>query len=173
MSVGAWTLVAFSNAAAASVFAETVNSRSAGSVVGDATVVLAAATGLVMSAYTGVLLGATALPVWSRNVRLLPIQFGGSGLGAAASLRELAGHRHRALHPDCVGRGRPTCSCRASTSHVARWTLDVYAIGMSCRRASVVPSARLFANRLIASSIADGSTLEKQIRISESPAASE
>jgi formate-dependent nitrite reductase membrane component NrfD len=107
MSVGAWTLVAFSNAAAANAFANALVKTSRGRlpirVVADAAEVLSAATGLVLSTYTGVLLGATAVPVWSRNVALLPIHFGASGVGAAVSLLELAGHRDRALNTLAIG----------------------------------------------------------------------
>jgi hypothetical protein len=42
-----------------------------------------------------VLIGATAVPVWSRNVSLLPIHFGASELGTAVSILELLGHRDR------------------------------------------------------------------------------
>jgi formate-dependent nitrite reductase membrane component NrfD len=66
--------------------------------VGDAAEVLSAATGIVLASYTGVLIGATAIPVWSRNVALLPIHFSASGLGSAVSLLELLGHRSRALN---------------------------------------------------------------------------
>jgi formate-dependent nitrite reductase membrane component NrfD len=107
MSVGAWTLVAFSNAAAASAFADAVSRSSGGRiparVVADAAGVLSAATGVVLSTYTGVLLGATAIPVWARNVRLLPMHFGASSVGAAAALLELAGHRTRSLHYLAMG----------------------------------------------------------------------
>jgi formate-dependent nitrite reductase membrane component NrfD len=51
--------------------------------------VVSAATGLVLSTYTGALLGVTAIPVWARNVRVLPFQFGASGLGTAAAVLEL------------------------------------------------------------------------------------
>lgn len=102
MSVGAWTLLAFSNAAAAAAFADAVDRVSGGRLpvrfVGDAAETLAAATGLVLSTYTGVLIGATAIPAWSSNVRVLPIHFGASGLGAAVSILELLGHRDRALN---------------------------------------------------------------------------
>jgi formate-dependent nitrite reductase membrane component NrfD len=50
-----------------------------------------------MTTYTGVLIGATAIPVWSRNARLLPLHFGASALASAASLLELCGHEDRAL----------------------------------------------------------------------------
>ena len=102
MSVGAWTLVAFSSASAAAAFADL-----AGRVLGDGTPLalvrsasdaLAAATGLVMASYTGVLIGATAIPVWSHNVRLLPFHFAASAVGTAASTLELAGHRGAALN---------------------------------------------------------------------------
>lgn len=101
MSVGAWTLVAFSNAAGANAFANALVKRRRGlpvRVVADAAEMLAAATGLVLSTYTGVLIGATSVPVWSRNVSLLPIHFGASGLGTAVSTLELMGHRDRALN---------------------------------------------------------------------------
>jgi formate-dependent nitrite reductase membrane component NrfD len=107
MSVGAWTLVAFSNAAAAGAFAGAIARRTGGTLpvrlVTDAADVLSAATGLVLSTYTGVLIGATAIPVWSRNVSLLPVHFGASGLAAAVSLLELMGHRERALNRLGIG----------------------------------------------------------------------
>ncbi|MBV8516280.1 MAG: polysulfide reductase NrfD [Acidobacteria bacterium] len=100
MSVGAWTLTAFGSASSAAAFAELVQRRTnlPVRVVGDASAVVAAATGLVMATYTGVLLGATAIPVWNENVRLLPVHFGASALGSAVSLLELRGHRDRALN---------------------------------------------------------------------------
>jgi hypothetical protein len=102
MSVGAWTLVAFSNASAAATFAD-LAARALGrgtpvTIVRDAGDALAAATGLVMATYTGVLLGATAIPVWASNVSILPIHFAASSLATAASALELAGHRSRPLH---------------------------------------------------------------------------
>lgn len=107
MSVGAWTLVAFSNAAAAAAFADAAHRATGGrlpvKVLGNAAEALSAATGLVLSTYTGVLIGATAIPAWSRNVRLLPIHFGASGVGAAVSLLELLGHRDRSLNALGIG----------------------------------------------------------------------
>ena len=102
MSVGVWTLVAFSTAAGAAAFADLVDRSSHGRipvrVVGNAAEILSAASGLVLSTYTGVLIGATAIPVWSKNVSLLPLHFGASGVGAAVSLLELLGHRSAALN---------------------------------------------------------------------------
>jgi hypothetical protein len=107
MSVGAWTLTAFGSSAGAAAFAELVARRdlARGSarrtpvrVVGDAAGLLSAATGLVMSTYTGVLVGATAIPAWNRSVSVLPVHFAASGLAAAVSLLELLGHDHPALN---------------------------------------------------------------------------
>jgi formate-dependent nitrite reductase membrane component NrfD len=99
--------VAFSNASGAAAFAEVVHRASGGRLpvrtIGNAAEALSAATGLVLSTYTGVLIGATAIPVWSRNVGLLPIHFGASGVGAAASILELMGHDDRALNRLAIG----------------------------------------------------------------------
>ena len=107
MSIGVWTLLAFSNAAGAAAFAEFIDRRSGGRipvrVIGNAAEVLAAASGLVLSTYTGVLIGATTIPVWSRNVRLLPVHFGASGVGTAVSVLEMMGHRDAALNALGIG----------------------------------------------------------------------
>ena len=107
MSVGAWTLVAFSSAAGAAAFADLAHRSTGGkmpvTIVADAAEILSAATGLVLATYTGVLLGATAIPVWSRNARVLPMLFGASGMGAAVSTLELLGHRTRALNRIGIG----------------------------------------------------------------------
>ncbi|MGZ7080726.1 MAG: NrfD/PsrC family molybdoenzyme membrane anchor subunit [Thermoanaerobaculia bacterium] len=96
MSVGAWTLAAFGAASTAAVIAPWRPLRSAAAI-------FSAATGLVLSTYTGVLLGVTSVPAWSKNAPVLPLQFGASGLAAAASLLELMGHRERALHAIATG----------------------------------------------------------------------
>jgi hypothetical protein len=107
MSVGAWTLLAFSNTSAAAAFADVARRATRGRlpvrVVGDAAEVLSAATGLVLSTYTGVLIGATAIPVWSHNAHLLPMHFGASGLNCAVAILELLGHRDRALNALGIG----------------------------------------------------------------------
>lgn len=90
MSMGVWTLVAFSGAALAALLP-------LGVFAGIATA-LAAVLGAILATYTGVLIGATAIPVWSRNVDVLPIHFGASGLGAAVSILELMGHRTAAMN---------------------------------------------------------------------------
>jgi hypothetical protein len=49
--------------------------------------------GMLLATYTGVLIGAAAIPAWFLHRRLLPIHFGTAGLGSAAALLELLGYR--------------------------------------------------------------------------------
>lgn len=102
MSVGAWTLAAFSGAAAASAFADLVTRETDGrvpvAILGDAAEAIAAATGLVMTTYTGVLIGATTIPVWNRHARLLPLHFAASAVASAVATLELLGHDEPALN---------------------------------------------------------------------------
>ena len=102
MSVGAWILLAFSNAAAAALAAEEIGRRLPGHfairLVQNTAGPAAAACGLGMATYTGVLLGVTAIPVWSEHARSLPFHFAFSGLGTAAAILQLRGHRHPALN---------------------------------------------------------------------------
>ncbi len=100
MSVGAWTLAAFGSAATAAAFADLVRRKTSLPVklVGDASALLSAATGLVMATYTGVLIGATAIPAWNQHAHFLPVHFGASALGSAVSLLELRGHKSDALN---------------------------------------------------------------------------
>lgn len=95
MSVGAWTLVKFSGVALVAVVAnEALRAGLAPGVasgVGWAAEIVGAALGLVLLSYTAVLLGVTAVPVWSENRRLLPGHFVASSVGAASALLELFG----------------------------------------------------------------------------------
>ena len=101
MSVGAWTLVAFSSAVFASIALRLLpNVVTPIPVAAD---LVAAAAGALLATYTGVLIGATAIPVWARHVSSLPLHFGASALGAAVSLLELAGHRAAALNRIGIG----------------------------------------------------------------------
>jgi len=95
MSVGAWTLVAFSNCVFVALLGNElslrgyVNSLTIGmSWAGEFT---GALTGLILAAYTGVLIGATANPVWSHNRKALPPHFLASAVGGAAGVLELMG----------------------------------------------------------------------------------
>lgn len=54
--------------------------------------------GVLLATYTGVLIGATVIPAWFLHRTLLPIHFGIAGLGSAAGLLELLGHRIAPLH---------------------------------------------------------------------------
>jgi hypothetical protein len=68
------------------------------------------AFGLPFSNYTGVLIGATAVPVWNENVSDLPIHFGASGLNAAVGILELMGNdKSRALQ--ALGLGAAAAEC--------------------------------------------------------------
>ncbi len=95
MSMGAWTLSAFSSFAAAAAFANLARQKLGNSLpiklVENAASALAAATGLVMASYTGVLIGATVVPVWNNNVGTLPAHFTASGMNSAVSALELLG----------------------------------------------------------------------------------
>jgi hypothetical protein len=97
MSVGVWTLLGFSAAATATAFADFMRERYGPSlplrVLENTGQAASLAFGLPFSNYTGVLIGATAIPVWNQNVAELPIHFGASGLSAAVGILELMGHR--------------------------------------------------------------------------------
>lgn len=114
MSVGVWTLMGFSFGASGAALAEYIRERYGPSLpisiiehVGQA---ISLVFGLPFSNYTGVLIGATAIPVWNENVGELPIHFGASGLGAAVGMLELAGHSDsRALQT--LGLGAAVTEC--------------------------------------------------------------
>src|SRR6266540_16011 len=106
MSMGAWILTAFGTCAvpglialelhAHQIFPGTLNqllSFAAGILIFGAAIF-----GTLLATYTGVLIGATAIPVWFLHRTLLPIHFGTAGLGSAAALLELLGHRIPALN---------------------------------------------------------------------------
>ena len=101
MSMGAWTLAAFGSAAGAAVFANLVRQRYDSlpvRIVGQLSQGMAALFGLPLHNYTGVLIGATAIPVWNKNVKTLPVHFGMSGVQAGVSVLELAGNENPALN---------------------------------------------------------------------------
>src|ERR1700731_2352970 len=95
MSMGAWILVAFSNCVFLAVLCVELYLRGFTNPlligllwIGEAS---GAVSGLLLASYTGVLIGATAVPVWSENRKLLPAHFLTSGLGGASGILELAG----------------------------------------------------------------------------------
>ena len=95
MSIGAWVLVAFSGCAFVAVLAEELIVRGYGGTfivglnwAGECT---AALTGLILAAYTGVLIAATAIPVWFHNRHALPAHFLAAAMGGASAVLELLG----------------------------------------------------------------------------------
>ncbi|WP_109484326.1 NrfD/PsrC family molybdoenzyme membrane anchor subunit [Occallatibacter savannae] len=95
MSVGSWVLSGFSAFAAASTLADILDTQIDGSPIATflRTIGRTGCTvlGMPFHNYTGVLIGATAIPVWNNRVRSLPREFGMSGLQSAVSLLELSG----------------------------------------------------------------------------------
>jgi formate-dependent nitrite reductase membrane component NrfD len=104
MSLGAWGLVAFSNLAALSALGQAARD---GLVPEKLTLLaprkvldpLLALFGSFMASYTGVLISATAIPVWAKGKRHIPALSVCSGLAAAcalqAALLALRGGSHR------------------------------------------------------------------------------
>lgn len=86
MSMGAWCLTVFGNLAAAAVGADLLGRRRAAQAIGGANAVV----GGYLGSYTGVLLAATAVPVWARSKHLLgPIFVATGTLSGAATVRLL------------------------------------------------------------------------------------
>lgn len=102
MNMGAWTLTAFSTFSAAAAFANRMRQKldlTPIYLVENISEIFAGATGLAMASYTGVLIGATVIPVWNTNVDTLPIHFAVSGMNSAVSILELLGNdESRALN---------------------------------------------------------------------------
>jgi formate-dependent nitrite reductase membrane component NrfD len=101
MSMGAWILTAFGTSTAPGLIALELHARQIFPGTLDQLLHLAAGIfifgaaifGTLLATYTGVLIGATAIPAWFLHRTLLPIHFGTAGLGSAAALLELLGHR--------------------------------------------------------------------------------
>ena len=106
MSMGAWILVLFSSCAVPAFIALELHARGYFSGPIDSTLrmiagfllIAAALVGVLLATYTGVLIGATAIPAWFAHHVLLPIHFGTASLGSAAALLELLGYRMGALN---------------------------------------------------------------------------
>lgn len=94
MSVGAWILTFFTPCAVGGWLMLEMHIR----ILAAPLILGAAIFGLGLATYTGVLLGATAIPVWNLHHRLLPMHFGIAGLGSAAAILELCGYQIRPLH---------------------------------------------------------------------------
>ena len=106
MSMGAWILSAFGACAVPGLIALELHAHQIFPGTLDQLVRIAAAIfisaaaifGTLLATYTGVLIGATAIPAWFLHRTSLPIHFGTAGLGSAAALLELLGHRIAALN---------------------------------------------------------------------------
>ena len=106
MSMGAWILSAFGACAVPGLIALELHAHQVfpGTldqflrVVAGIFIFGSAIFGTLLATYTGVLIGATAIPAWFLHRTLLPIHFGTAGLGSAAALLELIGHRIPALN---------------------------------------------------------------------------
>jgi len=101
MSMGAWILTAFGGCVVPGLIGLELTAAHAFSgafndVLHIATLILifsSAIFGTLLATYTGVLIGATAIPAWFLHRVFLPIHFGTAGLGSAAGVLELLGHR--------------------------------------------------------------------------------
>ena len=95
MSMGAWILVAFSNCVLVAVVAFELSQRGYAIplviAIRWAAEASGALTGLLLAAYTGVLIGATANPIWSHNHRVIPSHFLAGAVGGSAGVLELLG----------------------------------------------------------------------------------
>src|SRR6266508_2688776 len=106
MSMGAWILSAFGACAVPGLIALELHTHQIFPGTLDQLLRLAAGIfifgsaifGTLLATYPGVLIGATAIPAWFLHRTLLPIHFGTAGLGSAAALLELLGHRIPALN---------------------------------------------------------------------------
>jgi len=90
MSVGAWTVAGFGACSTGAVLGPRV--------LRDLAAGGSALFGLVMSTYTGVLLGVTSIPAWNKHASTLPVHFAASALASATSLLELRDHDEPALN---------------------------------------------------------------------------
>jgi Polysulphide reductase, NrfD len=106
MSMGAWILSAFGACTVPGLIALELHAHQIFPGIVDQLLSLAdgvfifgsAIFGTLLATYTGVLIGATAIPAWFLHRTLLPIHFGTAGLGSAAALLELLGYRIAALN---------------------------------------------------------------------------
>ena len=106
MSMGAWILSTFGACVVPGLVALELHTLHAFSGTPDQILRMAAGLfvfgsatfGMLLATYTGVLIGATAIPAWFLHRTQLPIHFGTAGLGCAAALLELLGHRIAALN---------------------------------------------------------------------------
>ena len=99
MSMGAWILTAFGACVVPGVIVLELHAHQITAfdellrIAAGILIFGSAIFGTLLGTYTGVLIGATAIPAWFLHRVLLPIHFGVAGLGSAAALLELLGQR--------------------------------------------------------------------------------
>ena len=106
MSMGAWILSFFGACAVPGLIALELHAHQTFPGTLDQLLRVAASVfifasaifGTLLATYTGVLIGATAIPAWFLHRTLLPIHFGTAGLGSAAAVLELLGYRTPVLN---------------------------------------------------------------------------
>ena len=103
MSMGAWILTAFGMSVVSGLIALELHAhqifpgaldqflRFAAGIF----IFVSAIFGTLLATYTGVLIGATAIPAWFLHRTLLPIHFGTAGLGIRSGLAGIAGAPNR------------------------------------------------------------------------------
>lgn len=127
MSVGVWTLVTFGSWTGVAVLLMLGYYRFGWFSWDPRTVeflvyvalLFAAFSGALLATYTGVLLGATAIPAWNQHRRFLPLHFGIAGLGSAAAALELLAV---ARHPE-VALGRLGTLAAGAETLLLLWLL--------------------------------------------------
>jgi formate-dependent nitrite reductase membrane component NrfD len=94
MNVGTWILSA-AGATSAIGLVQRLRDRPAPRAAGIASIA-SIATGAALSTYTGVLIGNTAVPIWSATRRALPVWFAALSAASLASVLEALGGAHGA-----------------------------------------------------------------------------
>jgi formate-dependent nitrite reductase membrane component NrfD len=103
MSVGVYIVAVFSTAAFLTKFHEVAMHQFSWFNIApvrfmqELTSTASAMFGFGMATYTGVLLSATAIPVWNEHRKSIPVHFAMSGLAAATGILTLMGNENRAL----------------------------------------------------------------------------
>jgi hypothetical protein len=102
MSVGVYIVSAFGPSATLAKIANLRRGNHPGAmlkIIESAAGLFSALSGLGMATYTGVLIGATAIPVWNEHIDSLPIHFALSAMAAGVSAIQLMGHeQNRSLN---------------------------------------------------------------------------
>ncbi|HET7094463.1 MAG TPA: NrfD/PsrC family molybdoenzyme membrane anchor subunit, partial [Thermomicrobiales bacterium] len=153
MSVGSWTLTLFGAAATAVAGGQLLEDRPtampaapravAARLAGPAAVA-GAALGVLLSAYTGALLAATAVPLWAKRALLLGPLFVASAMATASAAINLAlslPRRQLATATQRIGLLEGICSA-SELAVLAAWTTSLGRIGKPLASGPVAPVFR-------------------------------